>query len=617
MSGAYFNDAPIVSRPNAVAEALEEKPRLTGIDIHTAVSNGPAHSVKSLSLRGRTFENKAAFEVLAEQLQHMSSLEAIDFSHCSGLADNAAFHDVLRQLCGCDGLLRVGLAGCGLKASDVSFIAGEVAAWTKSVTEWDLSDNPAAGSAAILEFVAALGGSTVARLNISNTGINDARSGGALMAELMGLGHLMALGVGRNSGITVAQMGGGALAEMDEFLAANAEMSGLAAADHMSLVAALEKEEAAAKAKAKAAAPAAAEPAAKAPKAAAPAGGVVRRGASPLKQRRAESPSAQQPAAAAARPSVPSTTTIRRGASPMARTGSGAPAAAANSSRAPSGAATPRGGSAARSTRAGTPTGTARGASAVNSPARRGLNSTTGSAAATQAISQREVTDGYEHWKENKAKYNDYISFGVKKKKPEEEAAKAKPAFYTYKYAFGKSVDKVKDSGSRRANSTTITREPTAVELRTIAPWIVDRNYVSSPGRTVLVDDPTKPGFKIKFVDGGDVRAVENDPREIGYVARRREAGQLTAGRCGGFASTTPREVRFGTDPSNQIIRWAQAPGPGHYYVKSEFEVNAEKAQINAANRPAFGSRGDRISFNKVKVDPREAEKPVVIYEIP
>lgn len=579
MSGAY--DSPQVEcTPVATAELLEGKDVVKATDINTALSAGPHNRVNSLSFGGAKLDD-AALDELKSQLPQLSSLEILDLSNSTGFT-SSALKELLSACCGCETLKRVCLAGCGLKSADVIFITSDVAPWSETIVDWDLSNNPLVGGAAILGLVSGLSNRPIQALNVTNTGINDARNGGAILTELLNLPHLIQLGIGRNAGVLAPTLKN-LVTEVDNFLKNNAEMSGIRE-QHISIAAVIGKEAGEEKKKEEAEAEVAAAAAAKAAKS------VPKKTSSPLKKR-ASSPAAQSPAP----PQTSTTSTIKRGSSPARK-----PVTTTQTTSAPK---TPVRRAASPSVaRSSTPVGLA---STPRSPSRQ--------ANLSQAISQKDVADGYQEWLEIKAKYNECIHSGHKKKPPA-EGEKDKPKYYTYKYAFGKSVDAQKQSGSRAFHNTTIVRDPTSQELRELAPWVTNKDFVSCPGRTIYVDDPKNPGRKIRFVDGGEIRDVAHDPREIGFVARKRESGQLASSRTGGFASNTPREVRFGTDATNEVIRRAQAPGPGAYYVKSQFEINAEKAKINASNRPAFGSKSERMVFKKpISAD----EQPATFYEIP
>eukprot|EP00658_Telonema_sp_P-2_P081383 TRINITY_DN8324_c0_g1_i1.p1 TRINITY_DN8324_c0_g1~~TRINITY_DN8324_c0_g1_i1.p1 ORF type:complete len:106 (+),score=14.78 TRINITY_DN8324_c0_g1_i1:466-783(+) len=105
----------------------------------------------------------------------------------------------------------------------------------------------------------------------------------------------------------------------------------------------------------------------------------------------------------------------------------------------------------------------------------------------------------------------------------------------------------------------------------------------------------------------------------MGYLARKKERGELKDQKTGGFASSTPRVCRWGVDGTSGVLRHAQAPGPGTYVVKMDWEVKLEKLKATgrkttASGKNLFGSSGEeRRVFHVKKTDtPGPGE-----YEIP
>ena len=72
--------------------------------------------------------------------------------------------------------------------------------------------------------------------------------------------------------------------------------------------------------------------------------------------------------------------------------------------------------------------------------------------------------------------------------------------------------------------------------------------------RVIVLDSKSDPRHQtaIRIVDGGDVTMINDDPRNIGYVSRKLQAGAAVSRPSAEFASSTEREVRWGTDASNQ-----------------------------------------------------------------
>jgi hypothetical protein len=97
-------------------------------------------------------------------------------------------------------------------------------------------------------------------------------------------------------------------------------------------------------------------------------------------------------------------------------------------------------------------------------------------------------------------------------------------------------------------------------------------------------------------VDGGDVTAIHEDPRDIGFLARKVAKGEVVPQTSGSFRSNSLRELRFGVDPAQQVARQARAPGPGTYVVESEWDKLKRKAQMSrvetATGKKMFGCSG-------------------------
>jgi hypothetical protein len=272
-----------------------------------------------------------------------------------------------------------------------------------------------------------------------------------------------------------------------------------------------------------------------------------------------------------------------------------------------------------------------------------------------------EVNDGADDWQRVKEHYNSYIRSGnptstdgrgcsSSPARASSPSVMRKVALETPKFVLGKLVSKVKSGHPSSAFHPTINgtvmyvREPMPSERRRYAPWNQSSNGTasmfdspsrrsgtptrsgadggaaingSSPvphvpsyvgKRVIVLDSKSDPRHQtaIRIVDGGDVTMINDDPRDIGYVSRKLQAGAAVSRPSAGFASNTEREVRWGTDPSNQPARTAQAPPPGTYNVLSPFDASVRKAQqtsraTTATGKKCFGSSGSARSTNVVQ----------------
>ncbi|CUG87261.1 Hypothetical protein, putative [Bodo saltans] len=268
------------------------------------------------------------------------------------------------------------------------------------------------------------------------------------------------------------------------------------------------------------------------------------------------------------------------------------------------------------------------------------------------------VNDGADNWLKVKEHYNSYIRSGASAAAAEAGGADSparassalrKAALETPKYVLGKLVSKVKSgqpssSFHPSANGTVMyVREPMPAERRKYAPWsqngINAAHVFESPSRRsgtptrsgqdgavsassvatnipssyvgkriIVMDAKSDPRHQtaIRIVDGGDITMIQDDPRDIGYASRNiQKSGGAGVRPSAGFASNTEREVRWGTDASNQLARTAQAPPPGTYTVLSPFDVSVRKAQAasrstTATGKKCFGSSGSSRSTNVV-----------------
>jgi hypothetical protein len=227
-----------------------------------------------------------------------------------------------------------------------------------------------------------------------------------------------------------------------------------------------------------------------------------------------------------------------------------------------------------------------------------------------------EVDEGAEQWKRIKAEYNQFIHMPGTKPTP---IVISQP-----KFVLGKRIDKIKERPSSAFLATPGTereRQPTPAELRKLAPWFVDPN--SKDAREIGTEKLitlNNGKDRLRIVNGGDVTAIENDSRDIGYVARKIQQKEMIVRTTGAFSSATVRDMRWGTDSSTELVRQAQAPGPGAYTVETELEKKvrmwrASSRDVTSTGKKRFGATGsDRSVFN----DAAKGDMPGPgAYEIP
>lgn len=188
------------------------------------------------------------------------------------------------------------------------------------------------------------------------------------------------------------------------------------------------------------------------------------------------------------------------------------------------------------------------------------------------------------------------------------------------KFCLGKRIDQIKDRPSpcfKTGVTRTAERAPTPKEIRTLAPWVKGEETKASTGSVYRTRG--EDGSVITFVNGGDITCIKDDPRDVGFLARKVAAG-LAHPKPTLFMSNTPRELRWGVSEGDGsfLPRQSQAPPPGHYTVVSEWEKKVKKAKetsraTSATGRPAFGgSACPRFGQQKKSDGPDPGQ-----YEIP
>lgn len=257
-------------------------------------------------------------------------------------------------------------------------------------------------------------------------------------------------------------------------------------------------------------------------------------------------------------------------------------------------------------------------------------------------FSLADVTEGAEEWRKNKEVYNAYIRSGASAGDAASSSRTAQSpsrlralALQEPKYVMGKLIsrEKGKPTSAFRSGSVHV-REPTPAERRRYAPWLAHSHSAddqagseqhkgtstprgaspsSAPARSfvgnrlIVFEESAVPGARtaIKIVDGGDVTYLDNDPRDIGYIARKAASGQAVLKPSVAFTSNTPRDCRWGSDSRSQLGRSAQAPPPGAYTVPSDFDLAKKKAQasarpVTATGRGLFGTTGSARTMSAV-----------------
>lgn len=232
----------------------------------------------------------------------------------------------------------------------------------------------------------------------------------------------------------------------------------------------------------------------------------------------------------------------------------------------------------------------------------------------------KDLLHGVQEWKEIRNQYNQYISHGANS--PARSQGEAQKSFSEMRnralakptFVLGKRVDQVtrNTSPAFRGNPTTF-RTATPKDIQKHAPWL--NQAKPSPGShnqpanyippavgtrtTVQIgeDSRGKPIYTT-IEDGGETTYLNNDPREIGYYAKKVKAHEITP-KEPWRKSNTVREVRFGISERQNgrgmILKEQQAPDPGAYEVEDEWVKRARKLKEQAKlreGRKMFGSSG-------------------------
>ena len=109
-------------------------------------------------------------------------------------------------------------------------------------------------------------------------------------------------------------------------------------------------------------------------------------------------------------------------------------------------------------------------------------------------------------------------------------------------------------------------RHPRAAVVRNAEPVLLHRQS----GQSSRLDD-AKHQTAIRIIDGGDVTTIQDDRGDVDYLRRKVQSGASVLRPPSGFASNTNRDARWGTDPTSQAPRTAQAP---HYGISRHRVMN-------------------------------------------
>ncbi len=157
-------------------------------------------------------------------------------------------------------------------------------------------------------------------------------------------------------------------------------------------------------------------------------------------------------------------------------------------------------------------------------------------------------------------------------------------------YVLGKLVNRDRSQPSSAFHPTSnggimYVRVPMPAERRRCAPWLAPSPARSGTPRAAVVRnaepvllhrqsgqssrlDDAKHQTAIRIIDGGEVTTIQDDRRDVDYLV---QSGASVLRPPSGFASNTNRDARWGTDPTSQAPRTAQAP---HYGISRHRVMN-------------------------------------------
>lgn len=596
-AGQYAYEA-IASLPEPVAALLSgatgplTKPQIAEMFLD--------HDAGSISFANHAIAPEAE-ETLTECISKSMTLTALSFQGVASTAEFKVVSVLAAALAENLSVQRVDVSGCGLTAADAKVIAEQIVPWNRTVIDWNFSGNAALGDEGVNAIVDAMRSATssVQHVSFKGCGVADLAPAVKALAELTGLYQLDVSG-NQGFGDVIAND----LTELDSVLVNNLKL--LHPNDKIKQVPLWKKVVVEDPADQSASDSKPADDASKQDAAAAKKDdGQARRGRAASRKEAASPPPRQRAQSTTNNSGMRRTQSMKKESpkkeEPAAKTEEKVqPAADAKKDDAQSPPpkraepeqkkAPPPQQQQQRQSRSATPQ---RQRSQSAQPAPRSPSR------ASSVAAQRDINDGYEEWKRKRDEYNKFIrAEGSVARTASPARGPARP-----KYVLGKRVEDKPLPSAAFKSSFIRTREraPTPAEIRKLAPWNQQgkETHVGSQHR-VTVDEGGKPSHVdatvITFVDGGKQTYIEDDPRDIGYVARKVQTGAIKP-TDSLFKSQSARELRFGVTPRDKayVQRDAQAPGPGMYRVKSDWERNAERLRqahrpTSASLRPLFGS---------------------------
>jgi hypothetical protein len=605
----------VENRPSEVAALLNSK-KNKGVTKQDVAELFFDHDANQLCFSGHTFDS-AAVEALADCIGRSLSLTALSFKSLRSTSEFNAANVCCEALVNNLSVQHVDLSDCGLTAEDAAALAERLLPWNITIIDWDFSENPSMGDAGVQTIVEALLATTasVQRLNFRSCGVKNP---GKIAKLLESFTCLYQVDLNANAGpaltaqqatdLQIVLMNNAALLRPHEQRTLVPLVEGSKGSD--SPIKEKEEQQATPAAEKKEGAdpsqPASptgspqrtrsgsrirgnsfrqapgAQPqpvparqranSTKAPASAAPKADDKPSEHPPLKEKHQE-PQPNQPHTQQTPPQQRTENGQQKQQHPPPEKTAPAPAPAPKR-----------------------PTSPARSQSQQSTQRGRSPSRTAHSPGHTAPV-QRDINDGVEEWKKVRNQYNQYIRAGSPSR-----ASTASPsrAIAKPKFVLGKRVDDhpIPSAAFKTSYARTRERAPTPAEIRKFAPWnaanATDKTAVGQVTR-VEVAAETKAPTVVTFVDGGRQTYIEDDPRDIGYVARKIQTGQVKPDGAL-FRSNTARDMRFGVSPRDAgfVHRDAQAPGPGFYTPENEWEKRArqlrERARaVSGTGRPMFG----------------------------
>lgn len=632
----FFKKREIATTPAPLAAFLAENKLITAAVVKKIFAD---FAPQELNFAGFEFDERAVSD-LGSELSRSTSLVAFSLAGATAAGGKplTGLDSVLFGLIENLSVRAVDFCRCGLTATEANLIASSVVPWNKTVISWDLAENDF-GHEAVAKLCAALAQamSTVQCLSLRHTGAASLET--TVFPHLLQLSSLIQVDVSENEGYDPSDSAPPALAaafaRLEDTLAANVRQLHPPDSEFVHLSLKSGKTFAEVRPPPRSTSPAAAAPAAGgAPKEPHAAAGLPRR----LSMRGKEKDGALRPSGAVNSGGNAGSGGGGGGAgagSGAAASGKTAPASAAKTAAAAGGEAAHGGGGGA-ATKAAPAAAPAEPGGAEAKPdakpprassvpprapsARRSVARSPARAPAPPPPDE-EMT----RWNEIKAQYNQAIRCDSP------NAVKHQIFRGDAKFILGKRVETLRArpspsfcSGYARLSE----RTPTPSETRKLAPW--NQTGAGHPtthvGGVYRVPVPTtggdegrasssargRPPAMIRFVDGGDVTAIKDDPRDIGHFARKVQEKKIRTPPTQ-FNSNSPRVLNWVGTGDNVAPLYAppkrsNTPGPGAYVVPSEWEVRAKKLRDchraqSPTGRPCFGGSSAPRSMHQSSND--------------